>query len=87
MDHSSHTCCLEAVLLNWFQDVDMSLHVGQEFSMVPPGEPSVSFARKGDSLVGETFSRTIGLMRIAASMMALLTGFAYCYATNRNMFF
>ncbi|KAH7096946.1 hypothetical protein BKA62DRAFT_481605 [Auriculariales sp. MPI-PUGE-AT-0066] len=54
------------------QDVDMALHAGQELSMVPPGDPTVSFAQQGDFLVGETFSRTVRLMCIAARVMALL---------------
>jgi len=54
----------------------MSLHVGQELSIVPPGEPSVNFAQQGDFLVGETFSRTVRLMAIGARMMALLSRYA-----------
>ncbi|KAH7105785.1 hypothetical protein BKA62DRAFT_687959 [Auriculariales sp. MPI-PUGE-AT-0066] len=54
------------------QDVDMSLHVGQELTMLPPRDSTVPFTHPRDSLVGQTFTRTISLMRIAARMMALL---------------
>jgi hypothetical protein len=54
------------------QDVDMSLHVGQELTMLPPRESTVPFTHLGDALIGQTFSRTITLMRIAAKMMALM---------------
>ena len=50
----------------------MSLHVGQELTMLPPRDSTVPFTHPGDSLVGQTFARTIGLMRLAARMMSLL---------------
>ena len=62
----------------------MSIHVGQELTVVPPGEPTVTFAQQGDFLVGETFARTVRLMGIGARVMALLGQYVlYCLRARK----